>query len=151
LCFLYRLVWQKQTPVLHCCLTSNQSTSLEAILRAAASLAQQQESAESKDVDPEWYQEIDRACLLLCITLLDHPLHGNIYDSIVVGFLAVLGINSQGFYHEATTYTPSLSAFVKLSQLLVVQRAVLAVNEDEVDHVADILDVMQDRFMVYGT
>jgi hypothetical protein len=28
---------------------------------------------------------------------------------------------------------------------------VLAIDEDEVDHVADILDVMQDRFMVYGT
>ena len=151
LCFLYRLVWQKQTPVLHCRLISTQSTALETVLRAAASLAQQQESAESKDVDPEWYQDIDRACLLLCITLLDQPLHDNIYDSIVVGFLAVLGINSQGSYHEATIYTPSLSAFIKLSQLLVIQRVVLAINEDEVDHVTNILDVMQDRFMVYGT
>jgi hypothetical protein len=148
LCFLYRMVWQKLAPVLHCCLSSTQSTALEAVLRAAASLAQQQESVES---DIKQYREIDRACLLLCIALLDHPLHGNIYDSVVVGFLAVLGINSHGSYHEATTYTPSLSAFVKLSQLLVVQRAVLAVEEDEVDHAADILDVMQDRFMVYGT
>jgi hypothetical protein len=87
----------------------------------------------------------------LCIALLDHPLHGKIYESIVVCFLAVLGISPQGSYHEATTYTPSLSAFVKLSQLLVVQRAVLAVDEDEVDHASEILDVIQDRFMVYGT
>lgn len=70
---------------------------------------------------------------------------------LIVGFLAVLGINSQGAYHEATTYTPSLSAFVKLSQLLVVQRAVLAVDEDEVDHLSEILDAMQDRLMVYGS
>ena len=89
--------------------------------------------------------------MYLGIALLDHQLHGNIYDSVVVGFLAVLGINSQGACHEATTYTPSLSAFVKLSQLLVVQRAVIAVETDEVDHAADILDAMQDRFMVYGT
>jgi hypothetical protein len=51
----------------------------------------------------------------LCIALLDHPLYGNIYDSVVVGFLAVLGISPKDSYHEATTYTPSLSAFVKLS------------------------------------
>jgi hypothetical protein len=151
LCFLYRLVWQRQAPVLDCRLTSAQSAALEAVLRAAASLAQQQESATRKDLNPEQYQEMDRACLLLCIALLDHSLHGNIYDSVVVGFLAVLGINPKGSYHEATTYTPSLSAFVKLSQLLVVQRAVLAVDEDEVDHASEILDVMQDRFMVYGT
>jgi len=89
LCFLYRLVWQKQTPVLHCRLTSTQSTAFEAVLRTAAGLAQQQGPAESGDADPEGYQEIDRACLLLCIALLDHQLHGNIYDSVVVGFLAV--------------------------------------------------------------
>jgi hypothetical protein len=74
-----------------------------------------------------------------------------LYGNIIVGFLAVLGINPKGSYHEATTYTPSLSAFVKLSQLLVIQRAVLAIDEDEVDHVSEILDVIQDRFMVYGT
>jgi hypothetical protein len=151
LCFLYRMVWQKQAPVLHCCLTSSQSAALEAVLQAAASLAQQQESAPSEYTNPEWYQEIDRACLLLCIALLDQPLFGNIYDSVVIGFLAVLGINSEGSYHEATAYTPHLSAFVKMAQLLVVQRAVLAVDEDEVDHAADILDAMQDRFMAYGT
>jgi hypothetical protein len=151
LCFLYRLVWQRQAPALHCRLASAQSAALEAALRTATSLAQRQESAVRGGVDPAQYQEVDRACLLLCITLLDHPLHGNIYDSVIVGFLAVLGINPKGGYHEATTYTPSLSAFVKLSQLLVVQRAVLAVEEDEVDHPSEILDVMQDRFMVYGT
>lgn len=64
--------------------------------------------------------------------LLDHPLHGSIYNSVIIGFLAVLGINPKESYHEATTYTPSLSAFVKLSQLLVVQRAMLAVDEDVV-------------------
>ena len=137
--------------MLHCRLTSAQSAALEAALRTATSLAQRQESPLRDDVDPTQYEEVDRACLLLCITLLDHPLHGNIYDSVVVGFLAVLGINSTGSYYEATTYTPSLSAFVKLSQLLVVQRAVLAVDEDEVDHASEILDTMQDRFMVYGT
>jgi hypothetical protein len=113
-------------------------SNLDAVLRAAANLtAREQESPAATETDPERYQEIDRASLLLCIALLDHPLHGNIHDNVIVGLLAVLGFNSQGAYHEATTYTPSISAFVKLSQLLVVQRAVLAVDEDEVDHPSD--------------
>jgi hypothetical protein len=60
--------------------------------------------------------ELDQACLRFCITLLDHCLNGLIYDSVVVGFLAVLGINIKinGFY-EATSYTPSLSALVKMA------------------------------------
>lgn len=40
-------------------------------------------------------EKLDEACLLLCIALLDHPLHSNIYNSVIVGFLAVLGINKQ--------------------------------------------------------
>lgn len=78
-------------------------------------------------------------------------LHGDIYDSVVVGFLAVLGISPAGTYHTAAAYTPSLSAFVKLAQLLVVQRAVLAVEEDEVDYPSELLDVMQARFMAFDT
>lgn len=149
LCFLYRLVWKRQAPVLHCRLTAAQSTALDAALRAAADLAQA--TSESGNTDPDQYREIDRACLLLCIALLDHALHGDIYDSVVVGFLAVLGISPAGTYHKATAYTPFLSAFVKLAQLLVVQRAVLAVEEDEVDYPSELLDAMQARFMAFDT
>lgn len=63
----------------------------------------------------------------------------------------MLGIKAKGSYHEALAYTTHLSAFVKMAQLLVVQRAVVAVEEDEVDYPSDIIDVMQDRFMVFGT
>lgn len=69
----------------------------------------------------------------------------------MVGFLAVLGINSKGSYHEATAYTLSLSAIVKIAQLLVVQRSVLAVEEKEVNHPAEILELMQDWFIAYET
>ena len=130
--------------MLHCRLISTQTATIEAFLRAAANLAaREQEPTGATEAALERHQEIDRACLLLCIALLDHPLYGNIHGSVIVGFLAVLGINSQGAYRETTTYTPSLSAFIKLSQLLVVQRAVLAVDEDEVDHPSDILDAMK--------
>ena len=82
-------------------------------------------------------QALDEACLQLCIALLDHRLMGDIYDSIVVGFLAVLGIDktAEGF-QEATLYTPRLSALIKLAQLLVVQRAVVAAESGETEYPA---------------
>jgi hypothetical protein len=33
-------------------------------------------------------------CLQFCITLLDHRLMGDIFDSVIMGFLVVLGINT---------------------------------------------------------
>lgn len=151
LTFVYRLIWQKRTPVLHCRLTPAQSTALNVVLQAVAKVAAGQDGASPDPADPDCFREVDRACLLLCIALLDHQLRGNIYDSVVVGFLAVLGINAKGSYHEAPAYTTHLSAFVKMAQLLVVQRAVLAVEEDEVDYPSEVLDEMQERFMVFGS
>ncbi|KAH8758502.1 hypothetical protein F5882DRAFT_306975, partial [Hyaloscypha sp. PMI_1271] len=51
----------------------------------------------------------------LCIILLDYLLYSNIYNSVVVGFLIVLGISLKSNYYEAMIYTPSLSIFIKLS------------------------------------
>lgn len=63
---------------------------------------------------------LDRACLDFCISLLDQPLHGNMFDSILVEFFAVLGIDeSNERFHEAPNYTPKLSGFIKIAQLLV--------------------------------
>jgi hypothetical protein len=73
------------------------------------------------------YRSLDRACLQLYTTLLDHRLMGKIYDSAVLGFIAVLGINEEGNgFHDACNFTSKLSAFVKMAQLLVLQRAVVA-------------------------
>jgi hypothetical protein len=53
--------------------------------------------------------------------LLDHKLHEKLTDSIVVVFLAVLGINSnRDGFNDAVLYTAKLSGIVKLAQLLVV-------------------------------
>jgi hypothetical protein len=52
--------------------------------RAAESVEQLQ--------DDRRLQDLDASCLQLCIALLDHTLYGDIYDSIVLSFLAVLGI-----------------------------------------------------------
>jgi hypothetical protein len=90
-------------------------------------------------------QALDEGTLLLCIALLDHALYKDIYDSVIVSSLAALGIGKDGCFVEATIYTSHVSALIKVAQLLVIQRSVLAVERDEVDYAADILDVMQDR------
>jgi hypothetical protein len=152
LCFLYRLVWQQQQPALHCCLTAAQTVALSNVVERAAEVMQLQEDGDiDQKLSTAQIQALDEATLLLCIALLDHALYKDIYDSVIVGFLAVLGIRKEGCFSEATNYTSHLSAFIKIAQLLVIQRSVLAVELDEVDHAADILDMMQDRFMVYGT
>jgi hypothetical protein len=59
---------------------------------------------------------LDSACLRFCIALLDPCLIGDIFDNIVVGFLAVLGIDTaRKSFQEATTYTPHLSALIKIT------------------------------------
>jgi hypothetical protein len=58
---------------------------------------------------------VDGACLSLYITLLDYTLKGDLFESAIVGFLAVVGINfEKETLIEAYVYTPFLSAFVKV-------------------------------------
>jgi hypothetical protein len=38
-------------------------------------------------------RDLDRACLLLCIALLNHTIQGDHFESVVLSFLAVLGID----------------------------------------------------------
>ncbi|KAE9381022.1 hypothetical protein N431DRAFT_449748 [Stipitochalara longipes BDJ] len=74
---------------------------------------------------------------------------GKIYDSIVLRFIAVLGINEvRDGFHDAYNFTLKLSAFVKMAQLLVVQRAVVAAECEETQFPSEALDEMQDCFMV---
>jgi hypothetical protein len=124
---------------------------LSSVVEQAAGLMQLEEDGDIGEPIIDQIQALDKSTLLLCIALLDHALYKEIYDSIIVGFFAVLGIGKDGCFVVPTNYTSHLSAFVKIAQLLVIQCAVLAVELGGVDHAADILDVMQDRFMVYRT
>lgn len=114
---------------MHCALTDGQSAALDCAVQAVVELEQQQEEQAQQE---RHYRKLDEAYLLLCIALLDHPLHGYIYDSIITGFLAVLGINKEGSFHHPSTYTTHLSAIIKMAQLLLVERAVLAVERAKV-------------------
>ena len=61
-----------------------------------------------------------------------------------------LWVDQSATFSHSLQYTPYLSAFIKIAQLFVIQRAVPAVDRGEVPHIADMLNVMQERFMVYG-
>lgn len=96
-------------------------------------------------------KNLDQACLDLSIALLDHEIRGDLFESPVVAFMAALGIDSKNqTYHEPGSYTTHLSALVKISQMLVTQRAVDLADRHQVQHPGDALEEMQARFLMYG-
>jgi hypothetical protein len=77
---------------------------------------------------------------------------GDLFESVAVGFLAVLGIDScKGILKDACNYTPCLSAFIKIAQMLVVQKAVIAARDSVVAQPADVLEEMRTRFLIHTT
>jgi len=65
------------------------------------------------------YQQIqnslDRACLLFCVSLVDHTLRGDLFESVVVGFLAVSGIDvKKRIFKSPVDFTPLLSGLIKI-------------------------------------
>ncbi|KAF2190376.1 hypothetical protein K469DRAFT_560097, partial [Zopfia rhizophila CBS 207.26] len=128
LCYVYRLVHLRQEPRLHHVVTDQQSLMRNRLTEAMATLLEA-EKGNSIGRVAELRTGIGRRSLDFCISMLDHRLRGNLYDSIVVGFFAVLGIDdeSKGF-REPVHYASHLSAFVKIAQLLVIQRAVVGVE-----------------------
>lgn len=128
LCFVYRTSQLTQSiPLLHR-LTTAQLSYLDRALHLAEELLSVQHLSRS-DAPPaegegagEVVRNLDRTCLLLCIALLDHPLQGDHFESIVLSFLAVLGIEQSpgGVFRGPLSYSPDLSKFIKMAQMLVV-------------------------------
>jgi hypothetical protein len=59
---------------------------------------------------------VDRVYLSLYIILLNYTLKGDLFESAIVGFLAIVGINfEKEALIKAYVYTPFLSVFVKVS------------------------------------
>jgi hypothetical protein len=120
-------------------LNSRQTALLDNVLALAAEKATKASSAS---------EPLDHMCLDLCLSLLEQPIHGNIFESPLVGFLAVMGIDENNdTLHEAPKYTPKLSALIKIAQLLVLQKSVILAEEGLVQDPLDPLDEMRKRFM----
>jgi hypothetical protein len=140
LSYVYRLAIVHQKPEIHYVLTQAQ-------LDALSQLSNQQGGSAPLNTAMDQHH-----CLDLCIALLDHKLHGKLTDSIVIGFLAVLGINkNRDGFDDAVLYTAKLSGIVKLAQLLVVQRAVVESKARRTHFPNELVSELQDRFMVYGS
>ncbi|KAF7184836.1 hypothetical protein CNMCM7691_006835 [Aspergillus felis] len=77
------------------------------VLPASPSLSPWEEKAQN---------QLDQACLALSIALLDHTLKGDLFESTLVAFLAVLGVDPacQTFW-EPYSYTSYLSRLVKMA------------------------------------
>lgn len=93
-------------------------------------------------------RQLDDACLDFCIALLDHDLKGDLFESSVLGYLATMGIDTKNSrFYEAQTYTPMLSGFIKISQMLVLQKAISATDKELTEEPMDVLEEMRERFM----
>lgn len=92
LCYVFRLAWQKTEPNLWFRLTDGQTIAMVEAVGAAAELAQSQGEGLTSDQCKSLRKKLDDKCLVFLVSLLDHKLYGDIYDSIVVGFLAAMGI-----------------------------------------------------------
>ncbi|KAJ5605378.1 hypothetical protein N7510_008149 [Penicillium lagena] len=139
ICFVYRISRPSQPITLRHRLTTVQ----------LAALSRLEEHARDPTASSD---QLDRASLDLSIALLDHELKGDIYESVVVGFLAALSIDVENLtYRDPEHYTPFLSAIIKMSQLLVAQRAVQLVDDGQVAYTGDMIDEMRERFLVFGT
>jgi hypothetical protein len=78
-------------------LNSHQTALLDNVLALAAEKAARASTAS---------EPLDHMCLDFCLSLLGQPLRGNIFESPLVGFLAVMGINGNNdTLHEAPRYT----------------------------------------------
>lgn len=73
-------------------LTPNQRTAFDRSVRLARKVSERRGPSADR-IDHELLLELDTILLRFSIVLLDHQLRGNIYESFVIGFLAVLGID----------------------------------------------------------
>lgn len=90
-------------------------------------------------------------CLELCVSLLDYDLKGDLFESAAIGFLAAITVDPvKGILKEAYHFTPTLSGFIKIAQILVIQKAVVGARDVLSIQPADLLDEMRLRFLING-
>lgn len=87
LCFVCRSARLGEQCQLPHCLTSQQTALLDSLLAEPDHVP-----ATATGSQGESRVQLYRLCLDFCIALLDHQLNSSLYDSIVIGFLAVLGV-----------------------------------------------------------
>ncbi|KAJ6436473.1 FunK1 protein kinase [Purpureocillium lavendulum] len=89
-------------------------------------------------------ERIDRLCLTMAVSWLDHQFKESHYDSTPISGLAVMGIRDDGGWVEAVNYTPVYSAVIKVARKLVVYDSYLT-REDEVAELTRTMDEQDAR------
>jgi hypothetical protein len=83
--------------------------------------------------------------------LLDHDLKGDLFESAAIGFLAAIAVDPvKGILKEAYHFTPTLSSFIKIAQMLVIQKAIVGVRDVENIQPTDLLNEIRARFLING-
>jgi hypothetical protein len=154
--FFYRTAQPDQKILLRHQLTSRQTSNLYKVVAIGEELAQLSSCDETLGEEATSAMEqscdaLDMDCLEVCVSLLDHDLKGDLFESAVVGFLAAIAVDPvKGIIKEAYHLTPTLSGFIKIAQMLVIQKAVVGARDVESVQPADLLDEMRERFLING-
>jgi hypothetical protein len=78
-------------------------------------------------------------------------LKGDLFESAVIRSLAAIAIDPiKGILKEAYYFTPTLSGFIKIVQMLVIQKAIVGIRDVESIQPADLLNEMRLRFLING-
>jgi len=80
-------------------------------------------------------KRLEVAIVQLWISMLDHDIGDSEYSNVLVGALAVLGVEADGGWKSPLIYTPMLSAVVTTSKMIVLYKSYL-VREEEVMKIA---------------
>lgn len=126
LCFVYQTAQPNWKVLLRHQLTSRQTASLYKVVARGEELAQlslcnEAFGEETTSAIEQSCDALDTDCLELCVSLLDHDLKGDLFESAIIGFLAAIAINpKKGILKEAYHFTPTLSSFIKIAQMLVI-------------------------------
>ncbi|PSN61573.1 hypothetical protein BS50DRAFT_604116 [Corynespora cassiicola Philippines] len=120
--FAFRTVQPEQKINLSHRLTTSQLRHLDQMMGYGEELLPLKDGRQQNGTQKDTQSQLDRACLLFCIAVLDHTLKGGLFESVTVGFLAVLGVDpAKKIFRDASSFTSYLSTFVKISQMLVLK------------------------------
>ena len=156
LCFVYRTAQPGQKVLLRHQLTSRQAANWYKVVNQGEKLAQLPLcditfGEEATSATEQSCDALDMDCLEFCVSLLDHDLKGDLFESAAVGFLAAIAVDPvKGILREAYHFTPTLSGFIKIAQMLVIQKAVVGARDVPSIQPADLLDEMRVRFLING-
>jgi superfamily II DNA helicase RecQ len=109
-----------------------------------------------EDSSEAMQQEVDKYCLQLSVTLLAQRLTHDEYESAIVSFLAVMGLEnilgtSRYQFKNSAQYTPILSGFIKMAQMLTLQYCFQQEEDEKTESCYELLEQLHSQFLTVST